>query len=37
MVLQQNLWVKKQFTPVIFFEAQTDWLKIDEHRTFNIE
>jgi len=37
MVLQQNLWVKKQFTPLILFKAQTDGLKIDEHRTFNIE
>jgi len=37
MVLQQNLWVKKQFTPLILFKAQTDGLKIDEHRTSNVQ
>jgi len=36
-VLQQNLWVKKQFTPLILFKAQTDGLKIDEHRTSNVQ
>jgi len=29
----QNPWVKKQFTPLILFKAQTDGLKINEHRT----
>jgi len=36
-VLQQNLWVKKQFTSLILFKAQTDWLKIDERRTSNAQ
>jgi len=28
---------KKQFTPLILFKAQTDGLKIDEHRTSNVQ